>query len=83
MNRRIMKVRIIQDNLYLMHTSIEKVDDQAALINLDQSKAITRLTVVSWKLSCLRFTSKPTFAFGFACCMRFQSCGGDGWSNAA
>lgn len=34
-----MRSRIIQDNLYLVLKIIEKDDDEAELINLDQSKS--------------------------------------------
>lgn len=38
-----MKGRIIQDNLYLVHLTVEHVDTEAELINLDQSKAFDRV----------------------------------------
>ena len=38
-----MKGRTIQDSLHLVHTIVEKVDRNAALINLDQSKAFDRV----------------------------------------
>ena len=37
------KGRTIQDSLHLVRTILEKVDDKAALINLDQSKAFDRV----------------------------------------
>ena len=38
-----MKGRTIQDNLHLVRTIVEKVDGNAALINLYQSKAFDRV----------------------------------------
>ncbi len=38
-----MKGRTIQDSLHLVRTIVEKVDGNAALINLDQSKAFDRV----------------------------------------
>ena len=37
------KGRTIQDSLHLVRTIVEKVDGNAALINLDQSKAFDRV----------------------------------------
>ena len=37
------KVRTIQDSLHLVCTIVEKVDGNATLINLDQSKAFDRI----------------------------------------
>ena len=57
-----MKDKTIQDNLHMVRLIIKKVDGNATLINLDQSKAFDRLTTL--------FLS---FATGFAFSMRPQS----------
>ena len=56
------KGRTIQDSLHLVRTIVEKVDGNAALINLNQSKAFKGLTTLFWSLSCLRLVSSCTFA---------------------
>ena len=53
------KGRTIQDSLHLVRMIVEKVDGNAALINLDQSKAFF------WRLSCLRPASGCIFDPGY------------------
>ena len=45
-----MKGRAIRDNLHTVRTIVEKVDGNAALINLDQSKAFDRIDHVFLKV---------------------------------
>ena len=61
-----MKGRTIQNSLHLVWWITEKVDGNAAPINLDQSKALIGLTMDFWRLSFLQPESSFSFADEFA-----------------